>query len=94
MSEPIPVTLKCDTPKCGWNEAIDFAAAKKHVGRSCPQCGVVVLTAADYALTAATLAIMPLLNLGVADPASKTGILNINPHDGKVVVRPIFRGEA
>jgi ssDNA-binding Zn-finger/Zn-ribbon topoisomerase 1 len=40
--------LKCDNPKCDWNETIKVEDHKKWIGKPCPKCGEVVLTQQDY----------------------------------------------
>lgn len=41
--------LRCDTTACGYSEALDRPIDKSMVGRACPRCGAVMLTAQDFA---------------------------------------------
>lgn len=47
--------LRCDTPACGYNEALDRPIEESMIGCACPRCGAVMLTAQDFAAANAAM---------------------------------------
>ena len=84
--------LKCDTVGCSHQEVLDKIHSE-YINKPCPICGENLLTLQDYqAFLKVKKSYQVLIDMGFLKYASidetnnGTSLVNINPHDGKVII--------
>ena len=87
--------MLCDTPDCGPAEKVPLGSVRECVGRQCPKCNAVMVTAETADAVEAQIAIIDLLN-AMAGPQSGSAVavgnLSVRTDTGGNVAAMNYRG--